>query len=398
MIERYPKYYEDFSCIAGACEDTCCAGWEIDIDDESYSYYMQVEGEFGKRIRENIKEYDIKEEQYESHGFCLTERKRCPFLNEHNLCDIILNLGEEAICDVCTYTPRNFLEYGGVREISISPSCAEAGRLIFGQKNKVTFCERESGEALSIVEEEDDILWAKQVMQIRDGAIFLFQNREKPLHERVADGICYAHKIQEYFNREDYDGAERFAKNVLEEEHVAYQQLHRIKTECESRQERILDCYNAFCMRVRAYSELDSIGDEWETTLQGIWKVFLSESGKENYLHQREAYMQYIEQENREFEFEQMLVYEAFLFLGRCVDDDNFWGKMQYVIAGYLMMKDMDTLRFYEKNQHFTLEDRIDIARIYAKEIEHSQDNLDILEEAFLFEDCFTIENMLMSI
>ena len=33
MIFRYPDYYEKFSCIAGACEDTCCAGWEIDIDD-----------------------------------------------------------------------------------------------------------------------------------------------------------------------------------------------------------------------------------------------------------------------------------------------------------------------------------------------------------------------------
>ena len=56
MKFRYPKYYEKFQCIAGQCEDTCCAGWEIDIDDVSYDYYMSVEGEFGRRLRQSIRE------------------------------------------------------------------------------------------------------------------------------------------------------------------------------------------------------------------------------------------------------------------------------------------------------------------------------------------------------
>ena len=31
----YPNNFARFKCIGGECEDTCCAGWEIDIDDES---------------------------------------------------------------------------------------------------------------------------------------------------------------------------------------------------------------------------------------------------------------------------------------------------------------------------------------------------------------------------
>ena len=34
MILRVPEYYEKFSCIASRCKDSCCAGWEIDIDEE----------------------------------------------------------------------------------------------------------------------------------------------------------------------------------------------------------------------------------------------------------------------------------------------------------------------------------------------------------------------------
>ena len=37
-----PDYYKEFSCIAGACPDTCCAGWQIVIDDKSLKKYKRV--------------------------------------------------------------------------------------------------------------------------------------------------------------------------------------------------------------------------------------------------------------------------------------------------------------------------------------------------------------------
>ncbi len=46
-----PHYYKEFKCIAGACTDTCCAGWDVDVDDESYRYYKTVDGNFGKRLK-----------------------------------------------------------------------------------------------------------------------------------------------------------------------------------------------------------------------------------------------------------------------------------------------------------------------------------------------------------
>lgn len=46
-----PSYYKEFKCIAGACTDTCCAGWEVDVDPKSYKYYKSVKGAFGKRLK-----------------------------------------------------------------------------------------------------------------------------------------------------------------------------------------------------------------------------------------------------------------------------------------------------------------------------------------------------------
>ena len=44
-----PDYYKNFKCIAGECTDTCCAGWDVDVDKESYKQYRRVIGSFGSK-------------------------------------------------------------------------------------------------------------------------------------------------------------------------------------------------------------------------------------------------------------------------------------------------------------------------------------------------------------
>ena len=52
-----PHYYKDFKCTASKCTDTCCAGWEIIIDDETYKNYKKVCGEFGDRLKSSLTLY-----------------------------------------------------------------------------------------------------------------------------------------------------------------------------------------------------------------------------------------------------------------------------------------------------------------------------------------------------
>lgn len=378
MKLRYPQYYESFSCIAGQCEDTCCAGWEIDIDDASYEYYMQLPGEIGDRIRDAIKEYRLEDEDvYESHGFILQEGMRCPFLNENNLCDIILELGEDAICDVCTYTPRNFLEYGNAREISISPSCAEAGRLILGSDRRMELVERECDESLEFEESEEELLLAEKIRQARDRALRLLQNRSRFVEDRICDFIFYAAKVQEHLNQNDLLG--------ISAQEDAWEQ--EWKTVCHMEKGRL---YAYFEERMETFSGLESINEEWEHTLERICALFLSEDGgRERYEETFWRFRTYIREQKREYEWEQLIVYYAFLLLARSVDGLNFWGKAQLCISSCLMIRDMALERFYQNGYAFLLEDFVDVARIYAKEVEHSQENLDFLEEEFLFEDIY---------
>lgn len=132
----------DFKCIADKCAHTCCKGWEIDIDDETYEIYLGIAGPFGDKIRSSIATKKNPESGDEFHHFVLSEDERCPFLNERNLCEIILNLGEDYLCDICTEHPRFYKEReSGEYVCGYGLCCEEAARLtLFGDLNYAVKC------------------------------------------------------------------------------------------------------------------------------------------------------------------------------------------------------------------------------------------------------------------
>ena len=110
MEYLYPDYYGDFHCIASACEATCCAGWQIAVDEKSLEKYKKVKGSFGNRLKNCI---NWKEQTFEQ------SHRRCAFLNEENLCDLYSELGAGALCKTCRRYPRHIEEF----ENSGSESC-----------------------------------------------------------------------------------------------------------------------------------------------------------------------------------------------------------------------------------------------------------------------------------
>lgn len=40
-----PDYFKQFKCIGGKCEDSCCIGWDIDVDEKTFRQYMKLDNE-----------------------------------------------------------------------------------------------------------------------------------------------------------------------------------------------------------------------------------------------------------------------------------------------------------------------------------------------------------------
>lgn len=387
MKFRYPSYYDRFTCIADRCEDTCCAGWEIDIDDASYEFYMGIQGEFGRELRDNIKEYEGQEDVYERHGFILRDQRRCPFLDKDNLCVIYQKLGEEALCDVCTDTPRNYLEYGGAREVSLSASCAEAGRLIYGSEEPITFVEKQIEGELDFQESDEELVLAEEIRWARDMAIRIVQNWQIPVEKRICAYLAFAEEVQKRLNED------------------AIVDIHKIKVEpylCDSTFVEETDKGRAvtfFLQRMKSFTQLESISEEWEQMLELLQKRYVEPAdGAERYRKERKAFDRELKRQGREYEKEHLMVYYSFLCLARCVDDYDFLGKAKLAVASFLMIRDMDTAWCGECGGRYTKEDRIKTARIYAKEVEHSENNLEYLADEFIFETAYTPENLRASL
>lgn len=174
MKTYVPDYYPEFACIAGKCRHSCCVGWEIDIDEDSLARFRQAQGEIGLRLRRDIVETE------DGAFFRLKEHDRCPFLNDENLCDLIIALGEESLCQICADHPRFRSFFADRTEMGLGLCCEEAARLILTrtEKTKLMLWEDDGEDDLP---DEDE----QELLLVRKALIDAVQDRSLLVEERV---------------------------------------------------------------------------------------------------------------------------------------------------------------------------------------------------------------------
>ena len=402
MRLRVPYYYKEFKCIAGACKDSCCVGWEIDIDEDTFSYYQGLEGDFGDRLRSSMA-------AGEENTFVL-KNGRCPFLNRENLCDICLELGEEALCQVCTEYPRFVTEYSDVTEKSLALSCEVVGKLVFGRKEPIYYeeffqqdCFEEDGTAeAGEAENAEDAEWdgyedtlageskfVPWIEKARDLAIGLIQDRVRPIEERICRMLEFAGEFQEVLIKEDTKGMEQVLCRWENQEEEPKKKVSKEDEEAFALQ--------AFRQRIRFFKGMEVLDKEWERIREQTEDVVIN-AGAAGYAALRRDFMNRLRNQGREYEYEHLCVYFLFRYAMQTVYDSNFWGHAAVMAVCFLMIRDMDMARFFCQNGRFSLEDRIDVARIFSKEAEHSEENMEYLLDGAYYETFMTIGNLLRQI
>lgn len=170
-----PDYYKEFSCIADHCRHSCCIGWEIDIDGESLARYDAWEGEYGAVLRARI------DRSGEIPHFKLGEGERCPFLGPDGLCEMILELGEDSLCQICADHPRFRNYYFGRVEIGLGLCCEAAGALIL-KRGEPMKLELQSDNGIESARSEEETL-----LSFREMLFSILQDRTCTLDERMEE-------------------------------------------------------------------------------------------------------------------------------------------------------------------------------------------------------------------
>ena len=178
-----PSYYKRFRCIADRCEHSCCIGWEIDIDEDTLKKYNRLKDGYGALIKDSISIEG-------SPHFQLSDCDRCPHLDERGLCKIILNIGEDHLCDICREHPR-FYNYTSVAEVGLGMSCPEAARIILSSPDYA------------------DSLEIGHVNTEPDGVVFDGRAERQALYSTLQEEACdYATRLERIYRRYGIDVGE----------------------------------------------------------------------------------------------------------------------------------------------------------------------------------------------
>ncbi|VTY47082.1 flagellin lysine-N-methylase [Veillonella parvula] len=129
MISIYPTIYHAFQCKADQCENTCCQLWTIDIDEPTAKRYHAMTGSLGESLRQAI---TVDDEG--SHFIFSKAQPMCPLLNEKGLCKVVLELGEEGLCDTCHMHPRFYKYIEDLELCGVGLSCEASVELLARQE------------------------------------------------------------------------------------------------------------------------------------------------------------------------------------------------------------------------------------------------------------------------
>lgn len=343
-----PSYMKSFRCVGSKCEDSCCIGFKVDLDKETYLKYNKIQNKEIKSIvtKSVTRKHNDKSEI--SYGnIHMDDDKRCPFLNEKNLCKVYINLGEEYLSNTCTVYPRYLNKVDGKLERSATMSCPEAARLAILNKDGIMFEQVEEEEDLKIVinnrfDTEGHLFLNKPqryFWEIRIFSLSILQNRNYTLSERlVILGVFYENIENLYKNDLTNEIPNVIEKmSYMVEEKSLREELNSLPTNMELQMlliKEIIDNRETGVVVSGRYVQC------LKETLLGIGYIEGEQQEKilEKYNINREKYLlPYLEE--KEYLLENYLVNEHFRELMPFGNFKAIWDSYIYLCVLYSMVK-----------------------------------------------------------
>lgn len=375
---HYPEYYNRFCCIGSACEDTCCASWAIDADEEALKRYRRENGAFRKRLREGI---DIRS------GSFRMQDGRCPFLNEENLCEMYVCMGKESLCKTCREFPRHAEDYGALREISLSLSCPEAARLILSGEGRDLRRKTKTVKTLVPIEEED---FLEFLLKLRDVCFYLLdygtvpgQEVTPPMRLKLSMVLSMAGDVQKHLDRgedEPLDLLGRYTKKG------AFERFERILVQKIPEPEVGRDVFlrRLAAEYLHAAESLELVSAEWRNLVKKC-RTWLETAD----LVQISSSQPFLEDEM----LKNLMYYFLYVWLLGSVYDGEVLTQVKLALVSCILIELV--CRYQWTGEEDKQELLVSAAHLWARELEHSDENLYRMEKMLQGKKCFSLKHLM---
>lgn len=367
MLYTYPDYYDEFKCIADKCEATCCAGWQIMIDDNSFEKYRRYEGTFKTALHANI--------NWKEQCFKQKINGRCSFLNKNNLCDMQLAMGENNLCKICGEYPRHIEEFENVREVMLSVSCPVVAEMLMSNKKMVTLISREDEQTEEF--EEFDELFYSLLNDARDVIISVVQNRTLPIDLRMYLTLAIAHDLQGRINRGQFFSFDEVFEKYMNPK-VWKKAEHKL---CEFHNKKITKCNYTRKIYKELY-KLEHLVPGYGLYLRKTEQTLYGR-GVDFYCKTDDLFKSWClkNEYNLDIKTEQLLVYFIYTYFCGSVYDGAAYDKAYMCVMSPFLIYEMAKAKWIENKMHLSQHDLIKIVYTFSRELEHSDINLDRFEK-----------------
>lgn len=352
--------YDKFKCIADKCRFTCCEGWDVSIDSNTYNKWKKDKLDC---ILDNVK---IKK------GKCKTEyfvnkktEEACPFLDKQGLCKIVKSNGEGCLPLTCHVFPRLEIVFEDRKELSLSCACPEIVEVISSMDGKINMS----------LENGTDLKSNSLELKIREILVNFLQQENFSLEHRLIIGFQMLSAILEN---------ESFSEDDLLEEIEKYNDRKYIKD--------LIDMYKKVELNVNESTEeinylfLDIIQNYKEVP---IFKLLLKNIS--NFAQDIEISTLCAKWYNYKDLFKQ---YDNFIencivskILSSCISKDveEFTISFQMIILEYLLVRYAGFLKYcMEEKEEINIKDIKDYIVAFSRIIENNTEAvLEFFRESF---------------
>ena len=388
MRYYYPDYFNRFTCVGGM--------EQITVDKKTLKKYKKVGGALGQRMREKI---DFRTGNIEPHG----EENRCEFLNNDNLCDIVLGLGEDYLCNTCHTHPRHEEVYYNVRERSLAITCPIACKELLMREEPVVI-EVEEDNKKDRHDRYFDAPLFGQLENVRDGMLELAQKRDIGIFKRMSLLLGMAHDIERRIRKRQarnknglinkiFPSFQEFTPGEVDEikkiissysDVSAYNSMAKhIITEGISAKQAITDMLFTLCT-------MEPLKNTWIPYIQSVINIRTQMEEEEYIMCQTE-----FEEEITEIQLEQLLFYFVYLYCCNATYDRMLLAKIKMAVANTVIIRELWFMKWLEDDKMLTEDAQAELAHWFVREVENSDENIEQWDSLMQRNPRFSLETML---
>ena len=335
----------------------------------------------------------------EPHG----EENRCEFLNNDNLCDIVLGLGEDYLCNTCHTHPRHEEVYYNVRERSLAITCPIACKELLMREEPVVI-EVEEDNKKDRHDRYFDAPLFGQLENVRDGMLELAQKRDIGIFKRMSLLLGMAHDIERRIRKRQARNKNGLINKIFpsfqeftpgEEDEIkkiissysdvsAYNSMAKhIITEGISAKQAITDMLFTLCT-------MEPLKNTWIPYIQSVINIRTQMEEEEHIMCQTE-----FEEEITEIQLEQLLFYFVYLYCCNATYDRMLLAKIKMAVANTVIIRELWFMKWLEDDKMLTEDAQAELAHWFVREVENSDENIEQWDSLMQRNPRFSLETML---